>query len=240
MPHPIIIPSDEAPLYATPTKAERRRNVEAARICATSASGYSAIGATSCCNCPASSAYTLAQFRQTRPPDRVSAHPDPEEPWAVSRTARPGTPRWQWNDSYSLNSSARRHRGRNHRVGRRGFQFATGHMEPRSRDCPRWVEASRKWPYPMAMRVWLWSRPTAPRQQAAGQQVRVPGPVAGNPHWWRRGESNPRPQALRFRLYVRSCLFVFSLRATRAAGKTLGQPRCLLTLHPVARCRAIL
>jgi hypothetical protein len=41
-------------------------------------------------------------------------------------------------------------------------------------------------------------------------------------------------------LYARSCLFVFSLRATRAAGKTLGQQRCLLTLHPVARCRAIL
>jgi hypothetical protein len=25
--------------------------------------------------------------------------------------------------------------------------------------------------------------------------------------WWRRGELNPRPQALDFRIYARSCLF---------------------------------
>ena len=53
-------------------------------------------------------------------------------------------------------------------------------------------------------------------------------------------QSNPRPQALDFRIYARSCLFVFSPHATRAAGKTLGQRRCLLTMHPVARCIAIL
>jgi hypothetical protein len=36
-------------------------------------------------------------------------------------------------------------------------------------------------------------------------------------------QSNPRPQALDVRLYVRSCFFVFSPRATRRAGKTLSQ-----------------
>ncbi len=36
-------------------------------------------------------------------------------------------------------------------------------------------------------------------------------------------QSNPRPQALDVRLYVRSCFFIFSPHATRRAGKTLGQ-----------------
>src|SRR6187200_659119 len=55
-------------------------------------------------------------------------------------------------------------------------------------------------------------------------EAKAPRTFAGSPHyWWRRGELNPRPQALHFRLYVRSCLFVFSPHATRAAGKTLGQ-----------------
>ncbi len=34
---------------------------------------------------------------------------------------------------------------------------------------------------------------------------------------------NPRPQALDMRIYVRSCFFVFSLSATRRAGKTSSQ-----------------
>jgi hypothetical protein len=36
---------------------------------------------------------------------------------------------------------------------------------------------------------------------------------------------NPRPQALDVRIYVRSCFFVFSLSATRRAGKTSSQLR---------------
>ena len=45
-------------------------------------------------------------------------------------------------------------------------------------------------------------------------------------------QSNPRPQALHFRLYVRSCLFGFSPHATRAAGKTLGQLTVSLNAVP--------
>ena len=45
-------------------------------------------------------------------------------------------------------------------------------------------------------------------------------------------QSNPRPQALHFRLYVRSCLFGFSPHATRAAGKTLGQLTVSLNAAP--------
>jgi hypothetical protein len=61
----------------------------------------------------------------------------------------------------------------------------------------------------------------------------VPRISPGNLHiWWRRGESNPRPQALHFRLYVRSCLFGFSPHATRAAGKTLGQLTVSLNAVP--------
>src|ERR1700722_10707240 len=84
------------------------------------------------------------------------------------------------------------------------------------------------------------SQLSATEREVIGLEGEGLRPGCRKPSWWRRGESNPRPQALRFRFYVRSCLFVFSLRATRAAGKTLGQQRCLLTLHPVARCRAIL
>jgi len=36
-------------------------------------------------------------------------------------------------------------------------------------------------------------------------------------------QSNPRPQALDVRIYVRSCFFVFSPSATRRAGKTSSQ-----------------
>ena len=36
--------------------------------------------------------------------------------------------------------------------------------------------------------------------------------------WWRRRESNPRPQALRLRLYMLSHVFVFSRLTSRLAG----------------------
>ena len=36
-------------------------------------------------------------------------------------------------------------------------------------------------------------------------------------------QSNPRPQALDVRFYVRSCFIIFSPHATRRAGKTLSQ-----------------
>jgi hypothetical protein len=45
-------------------------------------------------------------------------------------------------------------------------------------------------------------------------------------------QSNPRPQALHFSIYVRSCLFGFSPHATRAAGKTLGQLTVSLNAAP--------
>ena len=38
-------------------------------------------------------------------------------------------------------------------------------------------------------------------------------------------QSNPRPQALDMRIYVRSCFFIFSPSATRRAGKTSDQRR---------------
>ena len=57
---------------------------------------------------------------------------------------------------------------------------------------------------------------------------------------WRDPRSNPRPQALVTKIYVHSSLFVFSRHATRGAGKTLRQPRYLLTIRPVAHRIAIL
>jgi hypothetical protein len=49
---------------------------------------------------------------------------------------------------------------------------------------------------------------------------------------WCDPRSNPRPQALDTKTYVRSSLIVFSLRATRGAGKTLGQPLSLIAIRP--------
>ena len=42
--------------------------------------------------------------------------------------------------------------------------------------------------------------------------------------WWRRRESNPRPQAVRLRLYMLSRVFSFDRIATRRAGLRNGEP----------------
>jgi hypothetical protein len=57
---------------------------------------------------------------------------------------------------------------------------------------------------------------------------------------WCDPRSNPRPQALDTKTYVRSSLIVFSLRATRGAGKTLGQPLSLFAIRPETHRSAIL
>jgi len=49
--------------------------------------------------------------------------------------------------------------------------------------------------------------------------------------WWRRRESNPRPQALRLKLYTLSPSLIL-LRATRRAGKTHSQSGEVLTCRP--------
>ena len=41
-------------------------------------------------------------------------------------------------------------------------------------------------------------------------------------HWWRRRVSNPRPQALRYEVYM-LIPFLFSLPATQRTGKTCNQ-----------------
>ena len=43
-------------------------------------------------------------------------------------------------------------------------------------------------------------------------------------YWWRRRESNPRPQALRLWLYMLSRVFSFDRIATRRAGLRNGEP----------------
>jgi hypothetical protein len=86
-----------------------------------------------------------------------------------------------------------------------------------------------------------WPRPTPRRcQVAVASDVRVHrmSPVFTLPLRAKATiaissrQSNPRPQALHFRLYVRSCLFGFSPHATRAAGKTLGQLTVSLNAAP--------
>ena len=51
-----------------------------------------------------------------------------------------------------------------------------------------------------------------------------PNESFGHLKWWSRGESNPRPQVLRLKIYVRSHSLLFSPLATRRAGKACGQP----------------
>src|SRR5690554_2658613 len=48
--------------------------------------------------------------------------------------------------------------------------------------------------------------------------------------WWRRRESNPRPQALRSELYM-LIPSLFSRRATRRTGKTRSQPGKVLAVR---------
>jgi hypothetical protein len=52
-------------------------------------------------------------------------------------------------------------------------------------------------------------------------------------YWWRRGESNPRPQVLDFRLYVRSPLFVS--RAALPEGQGKAKRQRTVTLNDPAR-----
>ena len=49
--------------------------------------------------------------------------------------------------------------------------------------------------------------------------------------WWRRRESNPRPQALCLKVYMLSPSLIL-LRATRRAGKTHSQSGEVLTCRP--------
>src|SRR4029077_7444793 len=57
---------------------------------------------------------------------------------------------------------------------------------------------------------------------------------------WRDPRSNPRPQVLDFRIYVRSSLFVSRAALPEEQENRNPSGRCLLPLRPVARGSAIL
>src|SRR5271156_1819169 len=57
-----------------------------------------------------------------------------------------------------------------------------------------------------------------------GGSPRISSDLIGPIKWWSRGESNPRPQVLRLKIYVRSHSLLFSSLATRRAGKARDQP----------------
>src|SRR5437016_13730624 len=57
---------------------------------------------------------------------------------------------------------------------------------------------------------------------------------------WRDPRSNPRPQVLDFRIYVRSSLFVSRAALPEEQGRRNASGQGLLTHRPVARRSAIL
>ncbi len=54
----------------------------------------------------------------------------------------------------------------------------------------------------------------------------------GSQYWWRRGESNPRPQVLDSRIYVRSSLIDSRLTLPEEQGRRSASRRCLLANPP--------
>lgn len=64
------------------------------------------------------------------------------------------------------------------------------------------------------------------------RQEKGPGDYPSPSDWWRRGESNPRPQVLDSRIYVRSSLFVSRLTLPEEQGRRSASGRCLLTKPP--------
>ena len=64
------------------------------------------------------------------------------------------------------------------------------------------------------------------------RQEKGPGEYPSPCIWWRRRESNPRPQALDCRIYVRSSLFGSRLTLPEEQGRRSASRRYLLTEPP--------
>lgn len=90
-----------------------------------------------------------------------------------------------------------------------------------------------------------------PAQCVGSGQEKGPGDYPGPSDWWRRGELNPRPKALRPQPYMLITLFNFSRGNTaceahpgksllwfgpQPAGMALDDP-VIMTLHPRARAQ---
>jgi len=91
------------------------------------------------------------------------------------------------------------------------------------------IDSGRPWPSPMGRisGVQIRSRricEPATRPHYPRRPKHKKGHPSGGPFrvWWRRRVSNPRPQALRFGVYMLIPSLI-SLRATRRAGKTCNQ-----------------
>lgn len=56
--------------------------------------------------------------------------------------------------------------------------------------------------------------------------------VIGSIEWWSRGESNPRPQALRLKIYVRSHVYCSRRSLPDGQGKRAANPVTIRGIHP--------